>query len=144
MAADTTTPHARPPMPRPTAVNRPFFEGCNAGVLRIQRCAAPACRRPVFYPRVCCPHCGHGALGWIECSGRGRVISYTVVHRPGHDAFLADAPYVFAAIGLEEGPTLYARVEIAPDAVAGLVGRAVRAVFREYTAGQKLPAFVPA
>ena len=138
------TAHARPPIPRPAPTNRPFFEGCNAGVLRIQRCAAPECRRPVFYPRVCCPHCGGGTLDWIDCSGRGRVISYTVVHRPGHDAFLADAPYVFAAIALEEGPMLYGHVEIAPDAAAGLMSRAVRVVFRAHTPGQKLPAFVPA
>ena len=137
------TAQARPPFPRPAPTNRPFFEGCNAGVLRIQRCAAPECRRPVFYPRVCCPHCGGGTLDWIDCSGRGRVISYTVAHRPGHDAFLADAPYVFAAIALEEGPMLYGRVEIAPDAAAGLMSRAVRVVFRDHTPGQKLPAFVP-
>ena len=88
MAADTT-PYAPPPMPRPTATNRPFFEGCNAGVLRIQRCTAEGCRRPIFYPRVCCPHCGHGTLDWADCSGSGRVISFTVVHRPGHDAVAA-------------------------------------------------------
>ncbi len=134
--------HAKPPMPRVDAVNRPFFEGCNAGVLRIQRCVEPGCRRAVFYPRVCCPHCGGGALDWIDVSGRGKVISCTVVHRPGHDAFLADAPYVFAAIGLEEGAMLYGRVEVAPDAAAELVGRPVRAVFREHAPGMRLPAFV--
>lgn len=80
----------------------------------------------------------------MEASGRGRVISYTVVHRPGHDAFLADAPYVFAAIALEEGPMMYGRVEIAAVAAAGLVGRPVRAVFRDHAEGLRLPAFVPA
>jgi uncharacterized OB-fold protein len=134
---------AATPVPRVSVVNRPFFEGCNAGALRIQRCAEPGCRRHIFYPRVCCPHCGGGEVEWVDASGRGSVISFTVVHRPGHSAFLAEAPYVFAAVRLAEGPTIYGRLDVSPDATRGLIGRPVRAVFRDHVPGQRLVAFAP-
>jgi len=132
---------SKQPMPRPTAHSAPFWAGCNQGKLMLQRCMAPGCRRHVFYPRVCCPHCGHGVLEWVEASGKGRIVTFTLVHRPGHDAFLADAPYCFAAIGLDEGPLIYGRLEPKPPSEAGLIGRPVKVRFGEAAAGQKLPHF---
>jgi uncharacterized OB-fold protein len=129
--------HARP-LPRETALNLPFWDGCRAGVLRLQRCLS--CQQPVFYPRVCCPHCGHGELAWFDASGQGVIASWTVIHRPGHESFMADVPYIFAAVTLAEGPVMYGRLHLAADETPG-IGLAVTAVFDRVAGGIVLPAF---
>lgn len=129
------------PQPRVTDLNRPFWQGCNEGQLFIQLCASPECARHVFYPRVGCPFCKSDSLGWVQASGRGRVISHTVIRRTHHDSFNGEAPYVFAAIGIEEGPCLYAQLLDAPLDGTSLIGRAVIADFVEHGPGQKIAAF---
>lgn len=129
--------HPRP-LPRETPLNRPFWDGCRAGILRLQRCLG--CRQAVFYPRVCCPHCGHGELEWFDASGHGVLASWTVIHRPGHDSFMADVPYPFAAITLAEGPVIYGRLHLQPTDTPA-IGLPVTAVFDAVAGGFTLPAF---
>jgi uncharacterized OB-fold protein len=127
------------PQPRITELNRPFWAGCNDGRLMIQRCLA--CQERIFYPRVCCPFCGHGDVDWVEASGKGTVISHTTVHRTHHDGFNAEAPYVFAAIALEEGPCVFAQLNGAPTDDTSLIGRAVQVEFVPHGPGQRIAAF---
>lgn len=131
------------PMPRMTAFSRPFWQGCNEGRLMLQRCTASDCGKLVFYPRVCCPHCGGGDLKWEEVSGQGNVTTFTIVQRPHHESFYAEAPFVFASVTLSEGPMLYTRVACDPAATEGLIGTPVRVVFRDLTDNQKVPFFAP-
>lgn len=95
------------PVPEPDGETQPFWDGVRDGRLRIQRCRA--CGKFVFYPRSVCPHCMAAELDWVNASGRGRVHSYTVVHRapPG---FEGDAPYAVVLVELEEGPHLLTRL----------------------------------
>jgi uncharacterized OB-fold protein len=130
------------PQPRITDVNRPFWDGCREGRLVLQRCADPACARFVFYPRVCCPYCGGGTLTWEDVSGSGHLQSWTVVHRPGHEAFMPDVPYVFAAVTLIEGPLMYGRLRAEPGSPALAIGTRMRAVFPAVPSGAVLPVFV--
>jgi uncharacterized OB-fold protein len=98
--------------PEPDAVSRPFWDGIAEGVLRVQRCQA--CGRHVFFPRAVCPHCTAGELAWIEAAGRGRVHSFTVVHRAPAE-LRAEVPYVVALVDLDEGVRLMTRlVDVAP------------------------------
>ena len=136
MRAAPVTPK---PNPRMTPINAPFWEGCNDGRLMLQRCAGADCERYVYYPRACCPHCGSGDLDWVEASGRGRVVSWTMVHRPHHAGFGPEAPYVFVAVALAEGPLMYSR--LAGTASEDLIGRSVRAVFVDHGPEQKVPFF---
>lgn len=129
------------PAPRINGINRPFFEGCNQDRLMLQRCLSPACRRHIYFPRICCPHCGGGDLEWVAASGEGKVVTYTVVRRPNHASFFPEAPYYFIAVRLKEGPVMYSRLDGAPATEAGLIGRAVKAVFVPHRADQKLPYF---
>lgn len=129
------------PAPRINGINRPFFEGCNRSELLLQQCEASDCGRFVYFPRVCCPYCGGGDLEWRRASGRGRIKTFTVIHRPQHKSFLAEAPYYFAAIELAEGPLMYSRIEGAPDPDAELIDRPVSAIFVQHTPEQKLPFF---
>jgi hypothetical protein len=127
------------PMPRVTDISRPFWDGCNEGRLMLQHCLS--CRRAIYFPRVCCPHCQHGDLAWREASGEGQILTFTVVHRPEHPSFLPDAPYVFAAITLAEGPLFYSRLIDPPARDNTLLRRRVVAEFVDHAPTQKLPYF---
>jgi uncharacterized OB-fold protein len=130
------------PTARITPINREFFEACNRGELRIQRCGATACGKHVFYPRVACPHCGKATLSWETVSGKGTIVSFTRVQRPQHEAFFAEAPYYFIAVQLDEGPLMFSRLDAKGEvSEQGLIGKPVRAVFVEHTPEQKLPFF---
>lgn len=128
------------PQPRVTALTQPFWDGANEGRLMIQRCTRAGCARAVFYPRVCCPVCRGDTLEWIQASGRGRIITHTTVRRTHHDGFNANAPYVFAAVALEEGPCFYAEVPGAPLEET-LLGRAVKVDFVDHGPGRRMPVF---
>jgi uncharacterized protein len=102
--------------PVPDAVSLPFWEGIAEGVLRVQRCSA--CGRHVFYPRAVCPYCASSELDWVDASGRGRIHSYTVVHRAPPE-YRDEVPYVVALVELDEGVRMMARlVDVEPAAVS--------------------------
>jgi len=91
------------PVPVPTPETQPFWDGCAAGELRIQRCAE--CGRPYFYPRPVCPACGSRNVEWFTASGRATLYSYVINHRPA-PGFEDEAPYAIAVVELEEGPRM--------------------------------------
>ena len=68
------------PLPRPTALSAPHWDGCREGRLMVQRCGD--CGACVFIPQHCCTACLSPALDWVQSSGKGTVYSFTVVHRP--------------------------------------------------------------
>jgi uncharacterized OB-fold protein len=138
---DPAAAHVLKPQPRLTEVTRPYWEGANEGRLMIQRCANPACGKAVFYPRVCCPYCRGGELTWFRATGRGTIVTHTTVRRPHHGGFNASAPYVFAAVEIEEGACIYAEIPGAPVEGASLVGRQVMVVFAEHGPGRRMPVF---
>ena len=116
---------AKKPIPSPTDVTQPFWSSCNSGILRLRRCSH--CHRYRGPSRIVCG-CGQSDFVWADASGRGRIFSYTVVHRAPDPAFRAELPYVIAIVALEEGPHLFGNVEgCAPDAV--LIDMPVEAVF---------------
>jgi len=101
--------------PVPDAVSLPFWEGIAEGVLRVQRCGA--CGRHVFYPRAVCPFCAASELDWVDASGRGRIHSYTVVHRAPPE-YREEVPYVVALVELDEGVRMMTRlVDVEPAEV---------------------------
>ncbi len=129
------------PLPRVNAINRPFWEGCNRRELVLQQCDQPDCGRFIYYPRVCCPYCGGGDLTWRKVSGRGRIVTFTVVHRPQHPSFFPEAPYYVIAVELDEGPLMYSRLTVNPASPAGLLRHPVKVVFNDHAPQQKLPFF---
>ena len=62
-----------------------------------------------------------------------------MVHRPHHEGFGPEAPYVFAAVELAEGPLMYSRLAGRPP--EDLIGRSVRSVFVDHGPQQKVPFF---
>lgn len=129
------------PLPRTTQINEPFLAGCNDGRLVLQICSGQDCGEAIFYPRVCCPYCGGGQLEWKEVEPSGRIVSYTLVHRPQHKVFEDNLPVPFVAVELDAGPLMYGELVHPPADEAGLMGAPVRVVFRNHAADQCLPYF---
>jgi uncharacterized OB-fold protein len=125
------------PLPRPTEISQPHWEGCRAGVLRVQRCRS--CGAHVFIPQPLCGVCSSDALEWVNSVGLGSVYSFTVVHRAPHPSFTT--PYVVAIVALDEGFEMLANLECAPARVA--IGMRVRVAFRSESETIALPYFVP-
>lgn len=85
-----------------------------------------------FPPRTICPKCGRKSLGKMEkvkLSGRGKVVTYTVVHDAPPD-FDMMKPYVLAIIEMNEGVRLTSQIiDAEPDEVT--IGMPVEACFRK-------------
>ena len=125
-------------IPEPTAETLPFWQGCKNGELLIQRCTG--CGHLQFPPQSFCAACLGESLEWTKASGRGTVLSYTVVHWSPNPAYAADAPYVLALIVLEEGPHMLTNiVDCAPDDVR--IGMAVAVAFEHCSPEIALPKF---
>ncbi len=118
------------------SVEKPFFDGCHQGLLRLQRCKA--CGEYQFYPRLMCNQCWERELNWVEASGKGRIVSFTVVRLPVSSAF--EAPYVVALVRLAEGPTMMSQIaDCNPGELE--VGAQVTVTFAPIGDCQSLPVF---
>ncbi len=128
------------PLPSSTDATQPFWQGCSAGILRFRRCNH--CGRLRGPSRITC-ECGQQDHVWVAASGRGRIFSYTVLHRAPDPAFRGDLPYTVAVVALEEGPHLLANViGCLPDKVS--IGMPVRAVFETVAPDIGIAKFKPA
>lgn len=128
------------PLPKPSPVSQPFWEGTKAHELRLQRCRD--CGQHIFYPRSLCPFCLSENLEWVTASGRGKVYSYTVVRRAANPAFQRDVPYVLAIVELEEGPRLTTNI-VGCDPEEVRVEMPVRARYEDVTPEITLLKFEP-
>ncbi|MGO9382741.1 MAG: Zn-ribbon domain-containing OB-fold protein [Mycobacterium sp.] len=114
----------------------PFWQGCQAGELRYQRCEA--CGLSNFPPTEHCRQCLSAELRWQQSSGRGEIYSWTVVHRPVTAEF--EPPYAPAIITLDEGYQMLTNVVgVAPDDLA--IGMRVQVQFHAVGADVTLPYF---
>jgi len=106
------------PVPAPTPDTRPFWDGCAAGELRIQRCLD--CQQPYFYPRPVCPACGSARVEWFTASGEATLYSYVINHKPA-PGFENDPPYAIAVVQLAEGPRMMTSIVGIPNTPDDLV-----------------------
>lgn len=121
-------------------INEEFWQQCQDGVLRFQRCGGCGAWR--FLPRYMCAKCGSPDYEWAPSQGRGRVFSWTVTHQAFYPAFAGDIPYITAVVELDEGVRMATRLfECAPDAV--VLDMPVELVFQDIGDDFKLPCFRP-
>jgi len=128
------------PLPTPTPETEHFWDGARAGELRLQRC--DECDHVYFPPRPFCPACASRAVSVFAASGRGRLESYVISHRP-HRAF--EPPYAIALVALEEGPRLMSNIvdcEQTPEAL--ILDMPLEVVFEAQNDEITLPLFRPA
>ncbi|GGG41887.1 DNA-binding protein [Caldovatus sediminis] len=126
--------------PEPTPETRHFWEGTRAGEIRLQRCAD--CARPYFPPRPFCPACGSRKVEVFAASGRARLFSYVIHHRPVPGF---TPPYAIAVVELEEGPRMMTNIVDCPQTPEALVlDMPLEAVFVPMDETITLPLFRPA
>jgi uncharacterized OB-fold protein len=92
------------PVPAPDADSAAFWRGLREGVLLLQHCGD--CGHVQYYQQAICRQCGGANLSHRRASGRGKVHSFSVVHRAPGPAFKADLPYAVLLVDLEEGPRM--------------------------------------
>jgi uncharacterized OB-fold protein len=80
-----------------------FYRYCAERKLMSVKCKG--CGNIITPPRGLCPKCFTSSLEWFELKGRGKLLTYTVIHFPPGQ-FQALAPYAVGIVELEEGPHL--------------------------------------
>jgi uncharacterized protein len=94
----------RKPLPTPDADTAAFWRGLHDGKLLLQHC--DDCGHVQYYQQATCRACGRENITHRAASGRGKVHSFSVVHRAPGPAFKADVPYAVVLVELEEGPRM--------------------------------------
>lgn len=132
-------PHpATVPAPAPSALTRPFWEGCQRAELLYQRCEA--CEAAQFPPGPICRSCRSSAIVWQRSAGRGAIYSFSSIWRPPTPAYRV--PYVVAIVRLDENYDMLANVVgVALDDVA--VDMPVAVEFHPIAGGFSIPYFGP-
>lgn len=120
---ETTLPK---PLPEPTPVSKPFWDGLKEHVIRIQY--SPSAGQYVFYPRILAPGTLADDLEWREVSGYGILYTFTVTDRPTAPPWSGSVPQLLAIVELDEGPRMSTEMtDVDPAALE--VGMRVRPVF---------------
>lgn len=119
----------------------PWWEACERGELLVRRC--DGCGHAHHYPRRRCPTCWSEDVRWEVASGRGRLHTWSVVHRNGLPPFGDRVPYVAAIVELEEGPRVATNV-VGADPAALRIDQDLVVVFeRDDGATVTVPRFRP-
>ena len=121
---------------KPSELTRPFWDAVRDGRLIVQRCSA--CEKTFFRPEVACPHCFSTEWRWVESSGRGTLYSFSIVQRAPSPAF--KAPFIFAAIDMEEGWTMFSNV-IGLEPGEAKIGMKLQVSFEHPSEALSLPLF---
>jgi len=95
------TSNLEKPLPLPTPVTRPFWQGLAEGRVLVQQCGD--CDGWVFYPRSHCSHCLSDRLEWREVSGAGTLYTFTITRQPTSPHFADEVPQRLAVVELDEG-----------------------------------------
>lgn len=128
-------------VPVPTPATRAFWEGTQAGELRIQKCGD--CGHHFLYPRSHCPQCGSAKVGWIKTRGRGTLYSFVINHMPA-PGWEGEVPYIIAVVKLDEGPRMLSSLQGVPaDPAQVELDMPLEVVF-EARGNMMLPMFKPA
>src|SRR5467141_3242622 len=126
--------------PQPTPETQHFWDGTRAGELRLQRCNA--CSKVYFPPRPFCPACAGREVSVFAASGKGRLYSYVIHHRPVPGF---TPPYAIAVVELEEGPRMMTNITQCPQTPEALqLDMPVEIAFEKLDDEITLPLFRPA
>jgi len=86
--------------------------------LRCRECGAVTCP-----PMAVCRKCGGRELEGMEMSGRGELMTFTVIRVPPEGM---QGPYAVGLVKTEEGPWVMGRLELPEGAGQEVLGRKVR------------------
>ena len=127
------------PLPLPTAISAPYWDGLKAHELRVQQCDKG---HWLFFPRTHCPTCGSRHLEWKPVSGNGTLYTFTVARIATMPEFTDEMPQLLAVVELDEGVHINTTIVGAePEQLS--VGMPVRAVFDDRPGSVTLLRFAP-
>lgn len=130
---------AERPDPPVTPDTQAWWDATREQRLTVQRCRA--CGHRQLYPRIVCTACSGQNLELVDSTGRGRVYSFSVVHRsPDPERFRP--PYAVGLVRLDEGPVL--TTNLLADPLESLeCDQPVTVVWEPLPDGRHLPLFTP-
>lgn len=118
--------------------SRTWFDAAAERKLLIQRCKDTGTYQ--YYPRNHSLKTLSENVEWVEATGKGKLHTYSILHRAGNEEFVDDCPYVLAIVELEEGPRLTSRIVDVPlDTIE--CDMPVQVVFRDIGDGTVMPYF---
>ena len=114
------------PIPEPTPVSQPFWDGLAQRRILVQ--FSPSLGRYVFYPRTLAPGTLADDLEWREIDGAGTLYTFTVARRPTGPPWADAVPQLLAVVQWDAGPRISTElVETDPDGIQ--IGMRVHPVF---------------
>ena len=126
--------------PKATPETKHFWDGTQAGELRLQRCNK--CTKAYFPPRPFCPACGCREVSVFKASGKAKLYSYVIHHRPVPGF---TPPYAIAVVELDEGPRMMSNIVDCPQTPEALVlDMPLEVAFEKMDEAITLPLFRPA
>ena len=126
--------------PTPTPETMHYWDGCKAGKLLLQRCCDTG--KAYFPPRPFSPYTGSRKVEVFEASGRAKLYSYVIHHRPVPGF---EPPYAIAVVELEEGPRMMTNILDCPQTPEALqLDMPLEVVFHPIDDEVSLPYFRPA
>src|SRR5215467_3648499 len=97
--------------PKPTPETQHFWDGTKAGELRLQRC--DTCANVYFPPRPFCPKCASRKVSMFKASGKGKLYSYVINHRPAAPGLTP--PYAIPVVELDVGHSMISNIVDCPQ-----------------------------
>ena len=128
----------RKPLPRITALNRPFWEYARQSVFAVHVC--DACGAAHMPKSPVCPTCLSSEQSWRPASGEGTLKSWVEFHRAYWDGFKDTLPYRVCLVRLAEGPLFISN--LLGDPSQAKIGARLRVTFERATEEISLPSFV--
>ena len=126
-------------VPVPTRTSAPFWDAGKRGKFLLQY--DPVAKKYQFFPRPVSIYSGSDKMEWREASGRGTLVARTNVQVP-HRGFEKLVPFVLAAVNLEEGVRVVARL-IGVSYDQAKHGMKVRICWEDLSDGARMFAFEP-
>ena len=119
-----------------------YQKNIEMGKFRAFKCKS--CGAVIAPPSGTCYKCGGTEMEWTEVSGKGTLVSFTVIHI-APDEFKEEAPYYIAIVELEEGTRISARLlgfdPLKPEEVK--LGIPLRLAYDKGVSGNAYVAFKP-
>jgi uncharacterized protein len=129
------------PVPVPDEESEGFWRAAGEHVLAIRRCTE--CGYYAYPPTVICHSCLSTArsFAYEPVSGRGKVMTWSVMHQAFLPGFRDDVPYVVVDVELDEQPGLRLVGRLAGPSEGLAIGAPVEVTFEDVGAGMAVPQF---
>ena len=95
------------PTPNPGGASAEYWKAAGDDRLVLPYCSA--CAAFQWPVRAACPRCG-APLAWRDASGRGTLVTWSIVNRAVNPELKDDAPYVVAFVELDEGVRVFTNI----------------------------------